>query len=378
MAGSCGVEDQGVTPVPRKAGRAHGTGDTPALLPDPAVRAGVSVICRSCGARWQEVAGVERTAGGEDAAVSIVVLQQALHALDEDRGGRGVDVAALGRSRRRPACRRGLPRVTLDESVNMAFLVVLESMTPAERVAFILHDVFRYSFNEVADIVGRSPQACRQLASSARRRIRSSEARPAPSAQQAGLVRDFKQAWEAKDVGALIGLLDPDATTIADGGGLVSATLHPIEGAEDIARVLVEIADRAPTMTLLERTVNGQPGLVAQLDGVTVTVMAFEVAGGRIPAHLGGAEPGEAPPLDDELISRPVPHVSAGPHAPQLSGRSCASAGSRSMCLQRRGTNRENPGGSVGLCRRRPVRCAGAVQAVLPDRSSQPSSRRHR
>jgi DNA-directed RNA polymerase specialized sigma24 family protein len=63
-------------------------------------------------------------------------------------------------------------RVTFDESVSMAFLVVLESMTPAERVAFILHDVFRYSFDEVAEIVGRTPAACRQLASSARRRIR--------------------------------------------------------------------------------------------------------------------------------------------------------------------------------------------------------------
>jgi RNA polymerase sigma factor (sigma-70 family) len=66
-------------------------------------------------------------------------------------------------------------RVTLDESVNMAFLVVLESMTPAERVAFILHDVFRYSFSEVAEIVGRTPVACRQLASSARRRLRAAQ-----------------------------------------------------------------------------------------------------------------------------------------------------------------------------------------------------------
>ena len=73
-------------------------------------------------------------------------------------------------------------RVTLDESVNMAFLVVLESMTPAERVAFILHDVFRYSFAEVAEIVGRTPAACRQLASSARRRIRAAQAPATPAA----------------------------------------------------------------------------------------------------------------------------------------------------------------------------------------------------
>jgi hypothetical protein len=164
----------------------------------------------------------------------------------------------------------------------MAFLVVLESMTPAERVAFILHDVFRYSFAEVAEIVGRTPAACRQLASSARRRIRSSQAPAIPAAQRAGIVRDFKQAWEAEDIAALIGLLDPDATASADSGGLVSAELRPIEGGEQIARLVVDVADRAPNLTILERSVNGQPGLVAQQDGVTVTVFAFDVAGDRI------------------------------------------------------------------------------------------------
>ena len=174
-------------------------------------------------------------------------------------------------------------RITLDESINMAFLVVLEAMTPAERVAFILHDVFRYSFAEVAEIVGRTPAACRQLASSARRRVRASQAPAAPAARQAGIVRAFKQAWEAKDIDALIGLLDPGATAIADGGGLATSFLHPIEGSEQIARAWVEIANRAVgTMTFLERTVNGQPGLVAQQDGLIVTVFAFDVAGDRI------------------------------------------------------------------------------------------------
>jgi RNA polymerase sigma factor (sigma-70 family) len=173
-------------------------------------------------------------------------------------------------------------RVTLDESINMAFLVVLESMTPAERVAFILHDVFRYSFAEVAEIVGRTPAACRQLASSARRRIRASQAPATPAAQQADIVRDFKQTWEAKDIGALIGLLDPDATAIGDGGGLVSAELRPIEGGQQVARACVDLAARAPNLAILERTVNGQPGLVLQHDGVTVAVLAFDIAGDRI------------------------------------------------------------------------------------------------
>ena len=189
-----------------------------------------------------------------------------------------VDKRAAGRHHTDPA-----DRVTLDESVNMAFLVVLDSMTPAERVAFILHDVFRYPFAEVAEIVGRTPAACRQLASSARRRIRASQAPASPTARQADIVRAFKQAWEAKDIDALIGLLDPDATAIADGGGLAITFLRPIEGGEQIARAWVEIANRATSnMAFLERTVNGQPGLVAQQDGVTVTVFAFDVAGDRI------------------------------------------------------------------------------------------------
>ena len=173
-------------------------------------------------------------------------------------------------------------RVTLDESVSMAFMVVLDSMTPAERVAFILHDVFGYPFADVAEITGRTPAACRQLASSARRRIRAAQAPASPTAQQAGLVRAFKQAWEAKDIGALIGLLDPDATATADGGGLALTFLIPIEGGEQIARAWVEIASQAPSFTILERIVNGQPGLVAQRDGVTVTVFAFDVTGDRI------------------------------------------------------------------------------------------------
>jgi RNA polymerase sigma factor (sigma-70 family) len=174
-------------------------------------------------------------------------------------------------------------RVTLDESVTMAFLVVLESLTPAQRVTLILHDVFGYPFADVAQITGRTPAACRQLASSARRRIRAAQPPAAPPARQASIVRDFKSAWEAQDINALIGLLDPDATFVADGGGLARAALSPIEGAGQIARYLADLATRAAgNMTFLGRTVNGQPGLVAQQDGVTMTVFAFDVAGDRI------------------------------------------------------------------------------------------------
>ncbi|MGW7425622.1 RNA polymerase sigma factor SigJ [Streptomyces sp. NPDC054813] len=174
-------------------------------------------------------------------------------------------------------------RVTLDESVSLAFLVVLESMTPAERVAFVLHDVFCHSFAEVAEIVGRTPAACRQLASSARRRVRAARPSATPAAERAGVVRDFRRAWEAQDIDALIGLLDPAATATADGGGLAATFLHPIEGGEQIAHAWLEIARRRPgTMAFLERTVSGQPGLVAVQEGVVMTVFAFDVVGDRI------------------------------------------------------------------------------------------------
>jgi RNA polymerase sigma-70 factor (ECF subfamily) len=178
-------------------------------------------------------------------------------------------------------------RITLDESINMAFLVVLESMTPAERVAFILHDVFCYSFTEVADIVGRSPGACRQLASSARRRVRAARTPATPTAQQADIVKQFKRALEDGDVDALVGLLAPNVTAVGDGGGLVSTVLHPVVGAERIARALVQFDERLQHLTLLEHMVNGQPGLVAQQDGVTVSVYSFEITDDLI-THIWG------------------------------------------------------------------------------------------
>ncbi|MEU6843916.1 RNA polymerase sigma factor SigJ [Streptomyces sp. NPDC046716] len=173
-------------------------------------------------------------------------------------------------------------RITLDESVSMAFLVVLESMTPAERVAFVLHDVFRYAFAEIAEILGRTPAACRQLASSGRGRIRAARTATTGPDRQAVLVGDFKRAWQAKDIAALVALLDPDATMAADGGGVVAAARHPVVGGEEIARYLALFARKATGLVLRERTVNGTPGLVAEVDGVPATVAAFDCADGRV------------------------------------------------------------------------------------------------
>jgi RNA polymerase sigma-70 factor (ECF subfamily) len=173
-------------------------------------------------------------------------------------------------------------RVTLDESVNMAFLVVLDAMTPAERVSFILHDVFRYPFPEVAEIVGRTPAACRQLASSARRRISAAQTPAPPTARRAELIRQFKEAWEATDIATLVNLLDPDVTAVADGGGVVIAALEPVHGGANVAQYFSGLPILEYGRTLVERTVNGQPGLVVEFEGVTETVIAFDIAADRI------------------------------------------------------------------------------------------------
>ncbi|MGC3859869.1 RNA polymerase sigma factor SigJ [Micromonospora chersina] len=172
-------------------------------------------------------------------------------------------------------------QIVLDESVSMAFLVVLESMTPAERVAFVLHEVFRYPFAEIAGVLERTPAACKQLAASARRRVTVAPA-PAPATGQADVVRHVKEAWETRDIAALVALLNPAAVMTADGGGVVGTILHPVEGGGQIARYMVAIAERAPGLELLERTVNGVPGLVARRAGVVETVASFDVADGRV------------------------------------------------------------------------------------------------
>ncbi|MET8879345.1 RNA polymerase sigma factor SigJ [Streptomyces rubiginosohelvolus] len=174
-------------------------------------------------------------------------------------------------------------QMVLDESVTMAFLVVLESMTPAERVAFVLHDVFRYPFAEIAAVLGRTPAACKQLAASARRRVRAAQAPVSAAATgRAEAVRRVKEAWESKDIAALVDLLDPAAVMTADGGGLAGAALRPIEGGARIAQYMIAIADKAPGLELLERSVNGAPGLVARRDGVVMTVASFDLTHGRV------------------------------------------------------------------------------------------------
>jgi RNA polymerase sigma-70 factor, ECF subfamily len=192
-------------------------------------------------------------------------------------------------------------RVTLDESVGMALLVVLETLSAAERVAFVLHDVFGYPFDHVAEVLGVSPEAARQQASRARRQVEAGRPRfPATHEQQRAIVAAFAEATAEGDIGRLIGLLHPDAVMRADGGGRVIAARKPVQGAERVAKAAVGLARKGgDPSTLRFVDVNGMPGMfVRDWDG-TANVVAFTVDGGRIleidivrnPEKLRGLEP---------------------------------------------------------------------------------------
>ncbi|GGR31333.1 RNA polymerase sigma factor SigJ [Agromyces mediolanus] len=171
----------------------------------------------------------------------------------------------------------------LAEGVSTAMLVVLETLTPAERVAFVLHEAFGLPFAEIAEVVGRSPGACRQLASSARARVRAGRAGAASAEQHAAVVHAFLAAAATGRIEALVELLDPDARLVSDGGGIVSAARRPVLGAEHVARyVLGIIAKRGEGLSIsLRDAASGYVAVFAQ-DGVVDTVVSVEVREGRL------------------------------------------------------------------------------------------------
>lgn len=175
-------------------------------------------------------------------------------------------------------------RVTLDESVSMALLVVLEQLSPAERTAFLLHDVFGLPFDEVAGVVGRSPAAVRQLASRARRHVARGRPRFPPTYdEQRAVVTAFTTACREGDLERLVGLLDPDVVFRGDGGGKVSALRHAERGAGHVARLLLAFTSSPPRHAQMVE-VNGAPGLVMRDGAGVLSVVAFTVDAGLITA----------------------------------------------------------------------------------------------
>jgi RNA polymerase sigma-70 factor (ECF subfamily) len=175
-------------------------------------------------------------------------------------------------------------RVTLDEEVSYALLVVLEALSPSERTAFVLHDVFGMPFGEIASVVGRSPAAVRQMASRARRRVRADRNWPAVDvAEHRRVVAAFSVALDSGNLMALVQVLDPDVVLVSDGGGVVTSARRPVLGADRVARFLMGIlAKRSPSSRIALVNVNGLPGFALYQDGELVTVVSVTVAADRI------------------------------------------------------------------------------------------------
>jgi RNA polymerase sigma factor (sigma-70 family) len=178
----------------------------------------------------------------------------------------------------------------LADSVGLALLVVLETLDPAERLAFVLHDVFAVSFDEIASIVGRSPMATRQLASRARRRVQGAATAPDTDlTRQREVVDAFYAAARGADFGALVAVLDPDVVLRSDGGVLRPSASVVIHGAEAVAAQALTFARLSPFVR--PALVNGAAGVVVAPHGRPVSVMAFTVRGGRIVAIDALADP---------------------------------------------------------------------------------------
>ena len=146
-----------------------------------------------------------------------------------------------------------LDRVTLDDTISTALLVVLESMTPAERLAFVLHDVFALPFDEIADIVGRTPAACRQLATSARRRAHDARSWQVSRAHHDRVVAAFSAAAQTGSLEQLITMLDPDVVLRSDGGGKRTAARRPVLGADNVGRFLLGLIEKHPEIEIVPR-----------------------------------------------------------------------------------------------------------------------------
>jgi RNA polymerase sigma-70 factor (ECF subfamily) len=187
--------------------------------------------------------------------------------------------------------------VAAADRVNLALLVVLDTLAPAERIAFVLHDVFGQPFDEIASVLDKTPEATRQLASRARRRLRDAPEpeRPAPSTSRR-VVDAWLAAAQGGDLRALLTLLDDDAVLHADYG----TSARTIEGARDIAAQATLAARLAAHSTPVR--IDGMPGVAAVLDGRLVSLMAFELRNERIIALHVLADPHRLAELGIESV----------------------------------------------------------------------------
>jgi RNA polymerase sigma-70 factor, ECF subfamily len=179
-------------------------------------------------------------------------------------------------------------RAELADSLSMAFLVLLESLTPLERAAFLLREVFGYEYAELSRTLERDEAACRQLVSRARGHVDAGRPRfDASRAESERLTGEFLQACGTGDVTTLMSLLSPDVVLWSDGGGVISAARRPIVGADNVARFLVgiaqsEFASAGGDVTAEGTVVNGAPGAIVRVHGRPSAVMALDLLGGQV------------------------------------------------------------------------------------------------
>ena len=192
--------------------------------------------------------------------------------------------------------------VELAESLSMALLVVLEALSPLERAAFVLHEVFQQPYPDVAAALGREEPAVRQLVRRARVRVEDGATRyRADRDTHSEVVRRFAVACATADVDSLLAVLAPDVVVVSDGGGVAKAPLLPVNGRDRVARLLLGIAKKVPVGATYDLEVfNGQLGLVARLDGRAINALAVTVRDGLVQTLHAVANPAKLTALDSE------------------------------------------------------------------------------
>lgn len=195
--------------------------------------------------------------------------------------------------------------VELADSVSMAMLLVMETLAPTERAVFVLREVFDLGYEEIADAVGKSPAAVRQIAHRARAHVAARRPRGSVSANETRQVLDaFQRATGQGDLQGLLDILAPDVVLLGDGGGVKQAVLRPIVGADKVARMLTAGPARSTAASLRSVQVNGRPALVLVLDGEIDTVLAAHVEDGLITGLYAVRNPAKLSHMERETELR--------------------------------------------------------------------------
>jgi RNA polymerase sigma-70 factor (ECF subfamily) len=196
--------------------------------------------------------------------------------------------------------------VELADSVSMAMLLVLETLTPTERAVFVLREVFDVGYDEIAEAVDKSPAAVRQIAHRARAHVAERRPRGGVSPAESRSALDaFQRAVETGDLQSLLDILAPDVVLVGDGGGIKQAVLRPVVGADKVGRLLAAGLGRvAATMSLRPAQVNGYPALVLRLDGEIDTVVAMRIDDGLITGLYAVRNPEKLSHMERETALR--------------------------------------------------------------------------